>query len=911
MEDKDQKISRTRFLGLMGAYAAFASGCSRTDRGRIVARPKPSAGSSVPGVAEWFASTFQEGELAYSVLVKAREGRPIHVQGNDKHPRMRGRTALRAVADVLRLYDPDRLRGPMVDHKEAAWDQSLKHVKEALENAAKSGRKILLLTDAVLSPARAELIERLRRKYRGLRHVAWEPASPGGAQSMLPRLRLDRADIIVSFDADFLNARWPDAITDFSARRRPEAKGGMNRLYVLEGGLSVTGSNADHRIPLRPSQAAAAIEQLAGLMRGKGKAQPHGLTQIAQDLGRAGKRAIVIAGPELPAEAHAACRRLNDLLGAVGYTVEYPAFPKGMGFATLAEAEREIHGMAGGEYGAAIFWRTNPLYAFPDSALMRKAMKATAFKAALGLHEDETAHECEVVLPESHWLEAWGDYETDGALSLQQPVVEPLYDTRQGEDVLLDLLGAKEDFRTYLEKRWKRVVYSKSSPVPFDRFWQASLHEGFVAQRHGRRRPASRPVPSVPRSSGGFELLLKPGTAVYDGRYANSGWLQELPDPVSKKTWGNVAALSPTDAKRLGVKDGDLVQLDSGGAQATLPALVQKGQVPGLVAAELGYGRRTGTIGAAVGANLFPLLGQGGGVKITRTGARQELALTQREHGAHGRDIVRRMTLDEHRHGGGHHAKHELHTLNEPAEYAGSKWAMAIDLSACVGCGACVVACQAENNIPNVGPEEVRKGREMHWMRIDRYYEGSDNAPKVAHQPMLCQHCDDAPCETVCPVNATNHSPDGLNQMVYNRCVGTRYCANNCPYKVRRFNFFDFTSAKKEPESMVYNPEVTLRPRGVMEKCTFCVQRIQDVKQRARGRDIRDGEVQPACAAACPAKAIVFGDANDKNSAVAKLAHDKRGYKVLEELGARPSVTYLAKIENPKAGTRTKEGHGH
>jgi molybdopterin-containing oxidoreductase family iron-sulfur binding subunit len=424
-------------------------------------------------------------------------------------------------------------------------------------------------------------------------------------------------------------------------------------------------------------------------------------------------------------------------------------------------------------------------------------------------------------------------------------------------------------------------------------------------------------MPSEAGDAGRFELVLRPGSAVYDGRYGNNGWLQELPDPITRMTWANPVSVSPADAERLDLEDGDLVKLEAGGRALEVPVMIQPGQAAGVISGSLGYGRGAPSVARDVGVNFYPLLREASSVpaflpavNMVRTGSRAPLPRAQRHDWLEGRDIVRSNALGhEHEGHGGHWEHGELPTLFPEQEFPENKWGMAIDLAACVGCGTCVVACQSENNIAVVGPEQVLKGREMHWMRVDRYYEGDPAAPAVLFQPMLCQQCDNAPCENVCPVNATNHTPDGLNQMVYNRCVGTRYCANNCPYKVRRFNFLEFTVGKTEPESLVFNPEVTVRPRGVMEKCTFCIQRIQDVRHRANvaGRAVRDGEIRPACAAACPAQAIVFGDLNDPESLVSRLSADERGYVIFRELGVRPAVTYLANITNP-AGHGGKHG---
>jgi molybdopterin-containing oxidoreductase family iron-sulfur binding subunit len=603
--------------------------------------------------------------------------------------------------------------------------------------------------------------------------------------------------------------------------------------------------------------------------------------------------------------------------------------------------------LASGSFPVLILWGVNPAYTFPDAALWRSAAANVPLKVFIGLHGDETARDCQVVLPEHHWLESWGDYETStDLLTLQQPAIGPLHDTRQGEDVVLRIIGAlgvrtRSDYYKYLRARWQREVFPAASPVPFERFWSAALHDG-VLRREARPNQRRRlRVPAVQASAarvagrsaksrtakvsaegasavGGFELVLHPGAAVYDGRYANNGWLQELPDPITKATWSNPVSIAPADAEQLGLEDGDVVKIEARGRAVEIPVFVQPGQAAGVITGSLGYGRRALSVAEGVGVSLYPFLDERSSVSrfqtavtLTRTGGRVALPMAQRHQWLEGRDIVRSHPLG-HEAGdkGGHWGHGELPSLYPEQHFPEHKWGMAIDLSACVGCGACVVACQSENNIAVVGPEQVLKGREMHWMRVDRYYEGDPKSPAVLFQPMLCQQCDNAPCENVCPVNATNHTPDGLNQMVYNRCVGTRYCANNCPYKVRRFNFLEFTVGKVEPESLVYNPEVTVRPRGVMEKCTFCVQRIQDVRQRAKieRRAIRDGEITPACAAVCPAQAIVFGDLKDPESLVSKLSKDHRGYHVLAELGVKPAVTYLANITNPAGNGGGHEG---
>jgi len=967
-------VSRRRFLGLMGASAALAAGvsCSKIDRGAVVPYTKR-PGEVIPGLANYYASTFQEGLLPYGVLVKTREGRPVHIEGNDEHPLFAGKTSPRAIADLLRLYDPDRLRQPLVSGRPASWEAAMTEVAAAVRASGDEGRDVLLITGAVRSPSRAALIEELRGAVPRLVHAAYEPLAPHAEISsarevfgefLLPRLRFDLARVVVSFACDFLgvDGNGPAAIRAFAAGR---GAGGpaeeTSRLWVLEGRMSLTGARADHRISIRPSQCAPVAFALARtLALAHGFPLPGGmpvealggfdldevarrvgvaaglLRALAADMARAGRASLAFAGATAPLEAHVACHLLNAMLGGEGHTVETAFAARPDPPAAFAGMRALLESAADGGAGTAIFWGVDPAYSFPHEELWKRASERIPRKVFIGLHGDETAAECGITLPEHHWLEAWGDYEVStDLLSLQQPAVGPLYETRQGEDVLLGILrslgsAAPGDYHDYVRLRWRKEVYPAGCPVPFDQYWNGALHDGLLRIRAAARparaargeavaRAALRAREALSRIPGDvFELEPHAATTVYDGRYGNNGWLQEMPDPITKTTWSNPAAVSPTDASRLGLADGDVARIEiAGGGSVDVPVIVQPGQAPGVVSLAVGYGRRTCSVASGVGVNCWRLadpealhLSAAGVARLARTGRRVDLPLTQRHHRMEGRDIARTRTAAGGSHAAAHAKGHEIATLSPRQEYPEHKWGIVVDLAACVGCGGCVIACQSENNIPVVGPEQVLRGREMHWIRVDRYYEGPPGSPRVVHLPMLCQQCDNAPCENVCPVNATTHSPDGLNQMTYNRCVGTRYCANNCPYKVRRFNFFEFTAAKKEPESLALNPEVTVRPRGVMEKCTFCVQRIQEGRQRARveGRPLRDGAIIPACAAACPAGAIVFGDLKDPDSRVSRLSAGERGYKILEELGVRPAVTYLENVRNPAVEDGGHEG---
>jgi len=941
-------FSRRDFLGLVSATAALAAtvACDRKGQGTVVPYTKRPV-EVVPGVANYYASAMQEGRRVYPVLVKTREGRPIHLTGNDEHPGVKGKTSPRAMADVLRLYDPDRLRAPKALGRTLGWAEAEAQVHGALLSAKAAGKPVLLISGAVASPTRKALLADLKAALPTLEHLAFEPAAGDAAeeagrasfgQPVAVEPRLEKAKVILSLGADFLNGEDPEAQAAWGAQRRlKDAHGAINRLWVLEGPMTLTGTNADQRLPVAPSRLGAVAFALAKELAAKGQAVPQGAdlssaasgvpqgveipaklwSKLVSDLQHAGRNAVVLCGAQMPAEAHQAAHLLNAMLGSEAVSVR-AAEP----LATVKDLEAAAQGMAAGRYGAAIFWDVNPAFAFPKASAWKDAVAKVPFRAWIGQVEDETAAQCQVLLPESHWLESWGDFNTEGADVLQQPTVGTLYDTRQGEDVLLGAINAlgghaPASYHAYLQGRWQ-------TSLPATVTFEQALHDGLVKVATKAPAPsfkgasvaAAAKRAAAGRTEPGLELVLFPGFATHDGRHANNSWLQETPDPITKMTWDNPVSVSVQDAKALGLREGDLVALSLGDTTLRLPAVIQPGQAAGTLALALGYGRATGGVAKGVGVNAYPLMGLDpatanvrGGVRLAKAGGAKELSRTQSHHRMEGRDLVRSLTMEEFAHNPkGHHHMPELVSLYEDQKYPDHKWGMVIDLAACTGCSACVVACQSENNVPVVGPEQVARGREMHWIRIDRYYEGELENPKVVHQPMLCQHCESAPCENVCPVNATNHSPDGLNQMAYNRCVGTRYCANNCPYKVRRFNFLEYTAYKTEPETLVNNPEVTVRPRGVMEKCSFCVQRINDVKIRAKGegRSILDGEVTSACMAGCPSDAIVFGDLKDPKSKVAQLVAASRAYKVLEEVGAKPAITYLADLKNPAA-----EGGSH
>jgi len=944
-------LSRRGFLGVFGAAAALATAACTTNHERTIVpytkRPK----EIIPGVANYYASTFSEGQQSFSVLVKTREGRPIHVTGNDEHPRLKGKTSLRAIADVLTLYDSDRVTAPRFEQRPTTWAEAEKALLDVASEAKRSAKSVLLFAGASNSPTRKALLARLQAEVPSLEILQFEPGVGDAARvaaeavfggQVQSSLHLERAKVILALGADFLNGDDPEAISAFTAQRQlSEPEAAMSRLWVMEGTLSLTGANADQRFTVRPSRLAGLAFALAAELQKQGVALPAGAVlpkvpdgfveqqgisielwhKLVADVVAAKAEAVVISGDKIPAEAQAAAHLLNAMLASRG--VEYFAAEPTV---AAKDLEAVFAGMDAGKYVAAIFWDSNPAYTLANAPRFAASVGKVQHRFWIGRCADETASLCQWNLPENHWLESWGDFGAGEVLTLRQPEVAPLYDTRQGEDILLRLLrglgaAVSGDYHAYLVDRWQREVCPGDSPLPASRFFEAALHDGMYKPGSGRASLAfsAQKISAFAnaafevRASGDFELVLSGSAQLYDGRYANNAWLQELPDPITKNTWGNPLLLSVDDAKTLSVENGDLVGLQVGDTHVETPVLVQPGQAKGVLALPLGYGRKTGTVAKGVGVSAYAFLGADTSspnlrlaAKLTKLSKHVRLPLTQSHHRMHGRDLVRSFTLEEFAAEHAHPRKKvALTTLYPDQQFPEHKWGMVIDLAACVGCSACVVACQSENNIATVGPEQVERGREMHWIRIDTYYEGSESNPTVVHQPMLCQHCDSAPCENVCPVNATNHSPDGLNQMAYNRCVGTRYCANNCSYKVRRYNFFDYTSEQKEPADLVHNPEVTVRPRGVMEKCSFCVQRIEDVRMRAKAekRDVRDGEIVTACQSACPSGAIVFGDLKNPETRVSKASRIKRGYKVLEELGTLPAVTYLANLRNPaKAG---------
>jgi len=975
--------SRRDFLKFLGAGAAFAAaGCARKPVEKILPYLKAPE-DMTPGNAVYYASTCSECSAACGTLVKTREGRPIKVEGNPDHPLTRGALCARGQSSVLNLYDPDRIKSPAsVDRKSGAanpttWGEIDKRAVRGLRDASDRGKSVVLLSGTVTSPSTLALVGDFLRSFPVTEHVVYDAAScesiaraqelAYGAR-LVPGYDLEKADVIVTLGADFLGS-WLSPVEfarAFSSRRRPES-GAMSRLIAIEPSMSLTGTNADQRIRVRPEDlypvamalanellvrdprgglagdaavanavrpfSAESVETAAGIPQGT-------LAAVATELWGARGRSLVLAGPQAAPAAHAvalqvAVNLLNSALGNEGVTVN-AATPSLQAQGSEEAMTRLVEQMRAGEVGAILIYGANPAFTLPAAVGFAEAMKRVPFAVSFSDRLDETALLGDLVAPDTSHLESWNDHEPRrGIRSLAQPTIQPLYDVRPFQETLLawaralgkgPLAASTATWHDWLKDRWRAEVYpATDAAAPFELFWEGALRTGVVrlGSPSGSPRPfrsgslAGLPAMTL-RSGNSLTLVLYTPTTLYDGRSANNAWIQEVPDPVTKIAWDNVAMIAPSRAKQLGltgitesVLASEVITIDAGHAKIDLPIHVQPGLHPDVVAIALGYGRTAaGRVGNRVGQNAFALAEVTGGrigtagitVRVQNTGRRARVAMVQGHQSTENRPIIFESTFREYQKDprSGNESRGNLPSMWTRHKYPGHKWGMAVDLTSCIGCSACMVACRAENNIPVVGKEIILQGREMDWIRIDRYYSGDPENPETVHQAMLCQHCENAPCETVCPVLATTHSAEGLNVQTYNRCVGTRYCSNNCPYKVRRFNWFEYSRVPTKSLRLVLNPDVTVRSRGIMEKCTMCVQRIRDGKERAKslGIPVADGDIQTACMQTCPTDAIVFGDLNDPQSRVAKLAKNERGYHVLEELNTLPSVTYQTKIRN-------------
>jgi len=932
--DTEAKLDRRELMKVMAASAAFAglTGCTKLPTEKIVPYVKQPE-QIIPGKPLFYATAVTLGGVATGVLVESHMARPTKIEGNPDHPGSLGATDAFSQASVLGLYDPDRSQAEVHDGRIGSWSEFQHELLSALgQEKGSGGGGVRLLTGTITSPTLGDQISTFLKAYPSAKWVQYESVTRDnlreGAKLAFgeyanPVYHLDQAEVIVALDSDILTS-GPGSLRyarEFARKRRVEGtESKMNRLYSVESTPTNTGSMADHRLRLK----AAEVEGFARLL-----AREIGLSAVAapaaspaipaswipalvRDLKKYPGATLIVGGDQQPAIVHALAHAMNQALGNFGKTVDFTA-------PIEVTADNQWNGIGqlaadirAGSVTTLLILGSNPVYDAPADLDFKSLVPKVAFSARLGLYEDETSTLCHWHVPAAHELESWGDARGhDGTVSVIQPLIAPLYNGKSELDFMVALNGQSKPSHDIVQNYWQA---QRPNVARFDAFWEKTLRDGVVAD-------SALPAKQLSVKSGvgsdapaataqALEIVFRPDHTIYDGRFANNGWLQELPKPLTLLTWDSVAMVSPKTSERLGVKTETAVELKYMGRTIVAPVWVMPGHADESVTVFLGYGRtKAGRVGTSAGFDagwIRPLATPwiGAGLEVNKTGDAWALASTQTQSTMEGREPIRIATLDEYQKEptfAQADAQTNPLSLYPEVKYEGNAWGMAVDLNACTGCGGCVVACQAENNISVVGKKEVRIGRHMHWIRIDRYYEGGMDDPGTYHEPVMCQHCEDAPCEVVCPVAATVHSDEGLNEMVYNRCVGTRYCSNNCPYKVRRFNFYLYSDWDTPSLFGMRNPNVSVRSRGVMEKCSYCVQRINAVKIDAEKQDrpIKDGEIVTACQQSCPSEAIVFGNINDPNSAVSKLKAKNRNYKLLEELNTRPRTTYLAKLRNP------------
>ncbi|MDN5202847.1 TAT-variant-translocated molybdopterin oxidoreductase [Fulvivirgaceae bacterium BMA10] len=990
--------SRRDFLKLMGFGVAAASlaACEAPIRKAIPYLNKPV--DVDPGVANYYASAYVQGGDYCSVVVKTREGRPIKIEGNKLSKISQGGVSAQVEASVLSLYDDERLKHPYINGEKATWQDVDKEVIGKLNSVSGTGGKISIVSNTVLSPSTKAVVEEFKAKFSNVEHVIYDTYSALGirkaneatfGKAIVPSYDFSKAQVIASFGADFLGT-WisPIEFTKQYSKTRKISKGNakMSRHYQFESNLSLTGANADYRSPTKPSQEGLAVAQLYNLIAAKAGVSGSAvkidgvqhLEKAANDLWASRGKSLVVSGSNDSA-VQAVVNGINQLLGNYGSTIDID-LPVNYRQGDDTQMNTFVESLKQGGVAAVIFLGSNPVYNHPKGGEIASALEKAKLKLSTASTMDETAALCDIVAPDHHYLESWNDASPrSGTYSLVQPVIRPLFDTRQAQESLLIWAGNNTEYYEYLRNYWNTNFYAnQSSQIGFQSFWDKTLHDGIyehkasvdttdaddtVSSSDETVADISQAFAQIQKNykadNTGIELALYQKVAIGDGSQANNPWLQEMPDPVTKATWDNYLTISQAMAAELGVaqKEGDtnLVNLTVGGQSYEVPVVIQPGQAKGTVGLALGYGRKNaGKVANEIGLDAYPFVttlngsisyNMSEGVTVEATGKSYQVARTQTHQTIMGRTILQEAYLPEYEKNPsagrsfpkiatstGKKSPYDV-TLWKGHKYENHHWGLVVDLNSCTGCSACTISCQAENNVPVVGKEEVLNRREMHWIRIDRYYSSPEGAseykdlekaadnPEVTFQPMMCQHCNNAPCETVCPVAATTHSSEGLNQMTYNRCIGTRYCANNCPYKVRRFNWFKYhdnrqfadvnTSMNNNLGKMVLNPDVTVRSRGVMEKCSFCVQRIQAGKLEAKkeGRRPQDGEIDVACASSCPADALVFGDMNDPKSKISQMLKldktengvkvgEERAYHVLEEISVKPNVSYLTKIRN-------------
>ena len=916
-------LDRRRVLHLMAASLALGGlgGCDGGSEERVPYVETPDG--VVPGRSRLIASALTRDGYGIGILVAQRMGRPIKLDGNPDHPASLGGSDPILQAEILNLYDTERSRLPLQGGRPTSMDGFARALAARLADARqKGGAALRILADPATSPTLERQKRALLERYPAARWHRWTPLSRHevrrGAELAFGRVletvpRIERCAVVLAVESDLFDGA-PGHLNfarAFARRRQPGDD--MLRLYALESTPTLVGANADHRFMHAPIEIDAALRAVAtelGVGQGLGDVEKPGwVAAVARDLERNRGRALLHAGAAQPASVHALVHAINDALGApVDHFAPIEPEPADEGTAL----ESLVEEMRAGAVDTLLVLGANPVFTAPADLDFAGALRQVPMSVHLGLHVDETARACTWHLPQAHELEAWSDtLAFDGTATIMQPSVRPLFGGWSAHEVIALALGdARPDGRAIVRETWAQKMGSEG----FESTWVEALRRGVVAGSAAqtvaapfqKAALASLPAPTSAPGAGVLTALFRPDPFVRDGRHANNAWLQELPRPITKLTWGNAAQIAPTDAARLGLSSGDVVVLRTRETSLRAPVWILPGQAQGCVTLPFGFGRSAaGRVAEGAGFDAFRLRTRAQpwsapSLTLVRTGERQLLAATQLHGSMEGRDPIHVQTLEEYRSGERKREAAPEPSLYPPVSYPRHAWAMAIDLNRCIGCSACTAACQAENNIPVVGKEEMIRGREMHWIRVDRYYAGPVETPETHFQPVPCMHCERAPCEVVCPVEATVHDSSGLNVMVYNRCVGTRFCSNNCPYKVRRFNFFNY-AADDQRLALSWNPEVSVRARGVMEKCTYCIQRIRQgqIDADRDGRTLGDGDIVTACQAACPTEAIVFGDLNDRDSAVNQRKASPLDYALLEELGTRPRTTYSAAIVNP------------
>ncbi len=943
-------LSRREFMEWTSGMVAVlgASACTRMPQQKIVPYVK-SPEQMIPGKPMFFATSMALNGRAIGLLVESHMGRPTKVEGNPDHPASLGTTDAYAQASVLDIYDPDRSQSLSSQGNLAFWAGYAANLSNiAASHAAKKGEGMRILTQPVISPTLAAQIQDFLKKYPSAQWHQFEPvhrdterqgAILAFGEDVATIYAFDKAKVVVALDSDFMTEpATPRYAHDFAnARRLTGGRKEMNRLYAVEPTPSVTGGSADHKIVARASDIefiAAALAQECGVsVSGKVELSPVHQAWVkaaAADLKANGGAGVVAAGLWQSPLVHALAHAINARLGNVGKTVRYTAPVMVNSVAQNDSIKSLALDMRSGKVDTLIILGGNPAYNAPTDLEFVAAMEKVKNRIHCGLYVDETGSRCNYHIPEAHYLEQWSDAKAfDGTVGIVQPLIAPLYNGKSHHEVLAALMGDT----TSTGYDIVRAYWKGKASGDFEVWWKKALNQGFIAgSAAADKRVAVKGSDWAkvgrPASAQAIEVIFRPDPTIFDGRFANNGWLQELPKPMTKVVWDNAAYVAPAAAGRLGLKSEHMARIVWGEKAVDAATWITPGQADNTVTMNFGYGRtHAGKLGTGIGFNAFPFRLSGStwhyqGVEVQKTDRYYKIACTQNHGSMEGRAIVRTATLETHKHHP-HWAQIHMHgpkalegkdvgTAGGPIAPVGPadhQWGMAIDLTTCNGCNACVVACQAENNIPVVGKIEASRGREMQWLRIDRYYEGDPENPKTLQQPVACVHCETAPCEIVCPVGATVHDNEGLNNMVYNRCVGTKYCSNNCPYKVRHFNFYEYTNTITPTTKMVQNPDVTVRSRGVMEKCTYCVQRISEARITAKNenRKIRDGEVVTACQAACPTKSITFGDISDAGSLVSKLKAAEQNYSLLGELNTKPRTTYLGKVTNPNPALESEK----